>query len=211
MKNKVNYSLYLVTNSNNKTNEEFLKIIEEAILGGVTIVQIREKEIPTRDFYNLAIEVKKITDKYDIPLIVNDRIDVAISIKAEGVHIGQSDLPADVVRSIIGDEKILGVSAATIEKAKEAEKAGADYIGSGAIYPTKTKETSCITMDYLKKIVDNVNIPVIAIGGLDKNNIDKKLINTGIKGISIVSAIMNNDNPKIASKTLKKKFDSINV
>ncbi|MCL2116080.1 MAG: thiamine phosphate synthase [Methanobrevibacter sp.] len=206
MKNKVDYSLYLVTNSYNKTNEEFLKIVEESILGGVTIVQIREKAIPTKDFYNLAIDVKKITDNYDVPLIVNDRVDVAISIDADGVHVGQSDLPANVVKTIIGDDKILGVSAATIETAQKAEKDGADYIGAGAIYPTETKESTCITMDYLKKIVDNLNIPVVAIGGLNKDNIDKTLIKTGIKGISVVSAIMNSDNPKIASELLKKKF-----
>jgi thiamine-phosphate pyrophosphorylase len=181
MKNKFDYSLYLVTNSSNKTNEEFLKTVEESILGGVTIVQIREKTISTKDFHNLAIEVKKITDNYNIPLIVNDRIDIAIAINADGVHVGQSDLPADVVRTIIGDDKILGVSAATVEKAKIAEKNGADYIGSGAIYPTETKESSCITMDNLKKIVDEVNIPVVAIGGLDENNIDKKLINQKFK------------------------------
>ncbi|MDR2967800.1 MAG: thiamine phosphate synthase [Methanobacteriaceae archaeon] len=210
MKNKVDYSLYLVTNSNNKTNEEFLKIIEESILGGATIVQTREKAISTRDFYNLAIEVKKITDSYDIPLIVNDRIDVAIAIDADGVHVGQNDLPADIVRTIIGDDKILGVSAATVEEAKKAEKDGADYIGSGAMYPTETKKSTCISMDYLKKIVDGVNIPIVAIGGLNENNIDSKLINTGIKGISIVSAIMNSNNPKIASELLKKKFHHMN-
>lgn len=210
MKNKVDYTLYLVTISNNKSKEQFLKIVEESILGGVTIVQIREKEIPTRDFYNLAIETKKITDQYDVPLIVNDRIDVALAIDAAGVHVGQTDLPADVVRNIIGDDKILGVSAATVETVKKAEKDGADYIGTGALYPTKTKDASCITLDYLKKIVDNVNIPVVAIGGLDEKNINKKLINTGIKGISVVSAIMNSDDPKIASEILKKKFDSMN-
>ena len=210
MKNKVDYSLYLVTDSSNKTNEEFLKIVEEAILGGVTIVQIREKTIPTRDFYNLAIEVKKITDKYDIPLIVNDRIDVAIAINADGVHVGQSDLPADIVRNIIGNDKILGVSAATVETAKKSEKDGADYIGTGAIFPTQTKDADCIDINYLKEIVEGINIPVVAIGGLDENNIDEKLINTGIKGISVVSAIMNSDNPKIASELLKNKFDSLN-
>ena len=209
MKNKVDYSLYLVTNSDNKTNEEFLNIIEESILGGVTVVQIREKKIPTRDFYNLAIEVKKITDNYGVPLIVNDRIDVALSIDAAGVHVGQSDLPADVVRTIIGEDKILGVSAATIEEMKKAEEDGADYIGTGAIFPTQTKDADCIAIDYLKKLVDAVKIPVIAIGGLNKNNITS-LANTNIKGISVVSAIMDSNNPKIASELLKKKFDSMN-
>jgi thiamine-phosphate pyrophosphorylase len=207
---KVDYSLYLVSDRTNKTDKEFLAIIEEAILGGVTVVQLQEKNASTGEFYEIALHLKELTSKYDVPFIINDRLDIALAIEADGVHVGQSDLPASVVRTIIGDDKILGVSAATIETAKKAEKDGADYIGTGAIYPTETKEASCIGMDYLKEIVDNVKIPIVAIGGLDENNIDQKLLNTGIKGISVVSAIMNSDNPKLASETLKKKFDSIN-
>ncbi len=207
---EVDYSLYLVTDRTEKTDEEFLDIIEEAILGGVTIVQLREKDASTGEFYRLALQLKELTSKYNVPLIINDRLDIALAIDSDGVHVGQSDMPADIVRKIIGKNKILGVSAATVETAKKAEKDGADYIGSGAIYPTKTKKSSCITMNYLKKIVDNVNIPIIAIGGLDENHVNKKLINTKIKGISVVSAIMNSDNPKVASEVLKKKFNSKN-
>ena len=205
MKN-VDYSLYLVTDRTTKTDKEFLAIIEKAILGGVSVIQLREKNASTGEFYRIALRLKELTSKYNIPLIVNDRLDIALAIEADGVHVGQSDLPADVVRAIIGEDKIMGVSAATIETAKKAELDGADYIGTGAIYPTETKEASCISMDYLKKIVDNVNIPVIAIGGLNENNIDQKLINTGIKGISVVSAIMNSTNPKEASAKLKNNF-----
>jgi thiamine-phosphate pyrophosphorylase len=206
MKNKADYSLYLVTISNHKTNEEFLKIVEESILGGVSIVQIREKQIPTREFYNLAIETKKITDNYNVPLIVNDRIDVAIAIDADGVHVGQSDLPADVVRTIIGDDKILGVSAVTVEKAKKAEKDGADYIGTGAIFPTQTKEADCISIEFLKEMIEKTNIPIIAIGGLAEDKISS-LAKTNIGGISLVSAIMDSDNPKKTSEILKKEFE----
>ena len=118
---KLDLSLYLVTDKRNKTDEEFLEIIEEAIKGGTTVVQIREKEGETLDFYNLALKVKEITSKYNVPLIVNDRIDVALAIKSEGVHIGQTDMPADVARSLIGDEMILGVSASTVKEARKAE------------------------------------------------------------------------------------------
>ncbi|MDR0900079.1 MAG: thiamine phosphate synthase [Methanobrevibacter sp.] len=204
----IDYSLYLVTNRENKTNSEFLNIIEEAILGGVTVVQIREKTAPTGEFYKIAKETKKITDSYDIPLIINDRLDVALAIDASGVHVGQSDMPAQIVRDIIGEEKILGVSAATIETAISAEKDSADYIGSGAISPTKTKDADCISLDYLKKIVDSVNIPVIAIGGISEDTVNL-LDKTEIKGISVVSAIMNSYDPKKSSKNLKNEFNKL--
>jgi len=205
MKN-VEYSLYLVTDRTNKTEKEFLTTIEEAILGGTTIVQLREKDASTGEFYRLALHLKKLTSKYNIPLIINDRLDIALAIDADGVHVGQSDMPADIVRKIIGKEKILGVSAATTEEAKKAEKDGADYIGSGAIFPTQTKESECITIDYLKKIIEEVNIPIVAIGGLNEDNISS-LANTNIGGISVVSAIMNSKNPKKASKNLKRKIE----
>lgn len=202
----IDYSLYLVTDRTNKTEKEFLNIIEEAILGGVTIVQLREKDASTGEFYKLALGLKELTSKYNVPLIINDRLDIALAIDADGVHVGQSDMPADIVRDIIGDEKILGVSAATIEEMKKAEKDGADYIGTGAIFPTQTKEADCITIDYLKEMVKEVNIPVIAIGGLAEDNI-KSLANTNIGGISVVSAIMDSENPKLSSERLKKEFD----
>lgn len=207
-KNLFNNSLYLVTDRSKKTKEEFFKIIEEAILGGVSIVQIREKTSPTKEFYEIAKKVKKITDKYDIPLIINDRLDIALAIEASGVHVGQEDIPVNKIRKIIGNEKILGVSATTSQLAINAEKYGADYIGSGAIYPTKTKDSDCISINELKKIVDAVNIPIIAIGGLSENNIDI-LKNSGIKGVSIVSAIMNSKNPKITSFNLKRKLENL--
>lgn len=204
---KLDLSLYLVTDKRNKTDEEFLEIIEEAIKGGTTVVQIREKEGETLDFYNLALKVKEITSKYNVPLIVNDRIDVALAIKSEGVHIGQTDMPADVVRSLIGDEMILGVSASTVKEARKAEKDGADYIGTGAVFPTATKDDApSITKDDLKEVTGSINIPTVAIGGITLENASE-LAGTGIAGISVVSAIMNSEDPKTASENLLKIYN----
>ena len=207
MKN-IDYSLYLVTDRTNKTDKEFFNIIEEAISGGVNVVQLREKEATAAEFYKLAVQLKEICSKHDIPLIINDRWDIALAIDADGVHVGQEDIATNMARRIIGEDKILGVSAETTDDAKKAEKNGADYIGSGAIFPTQTKDTECITIDRLKKIVESVNIPVVAIGGLSEDNISS-LSKTNIGGISIVSAIMDSENPKLSSEKLKKEFESL--
>lgn len=205
--NNIYLSLYLVTD-NSDDEEKFLKTIEEAIKGGVTVVQIREKTADTLDFYNLALKVKNITTKYNIPLIINDRVDVALAIDADGVHVGQSDMPCDVTRKLIGKDKILGVSAATINEAKKAEKDGADYIGTGAVFPTSTKDdASNVTKNELKKIVKSINIPVVAIGGINESNAEQ-LTDTGIAGLSVVSAIMKSDNPKKSSEKLLNIFNS---
>lgn len=201
---KIDYSLYLVTN-NSEDENKFLNTIEEAIKGGTTIVQIREKNIETLDFYNLALKVKKITSKYNIPLIVNDRIDIALAIGADGIHVGQSDMPANVARELIGD-KILGVSAATVEEARKAEEDGADYIGTGAVFQTSTKkDATSVSKEELKNIINSINIPVVAIGGINLENAEE-LKNTGINGFSVVSAIMESDNPKITSEKLLNIF-----
>ena len=205
--NKVDLSLYLVTD-NSDDEEKFLKTIEDAILGGVSVVQIREKTADTLDFYNLALKVKKITGKYNVPLIINDRVDIALAIDADGVHVGQSDMPCDVTRKLIGKDKILGVSAATVEEAQKAEKDGADYIGTGAIFPTATKDDAeSVTINELKEIVESINIPVVAIGGITLKNASE-LVDTGIAGLSVVSAIMSADNPKKASEELLNIFNS---
>lgn len=205
--NNIDLSLYLVTD-NSEDEEKFLKTIEEAINGGVSVVQIREKTADTLEFYNLALKVKEITTKYNVPLIINDRVDVALAVDADGVHVGQSDMPCDITRELIGKNKILGVSAATIDEAKKAEKDGADYIGTGAVFPTSTKDDApSITKKDLKNIVDSINIPVVAIGGITIENA-KELKNTGISGLSVVSAIMSADNPKKASEKLLNIFNS---
>ena len=200
-------SLYLVTDKSDDV-EKFLETIEEGIKGGVSVVQIREKTADTLDFYNLALKVKQITKKYNVPLIINDRVDVALAIDADGVHVGQSDMPCDVTRKLVGPDKIVGVSAATIEEAKKAEKDGADYIGSGAVFPTATKDDAPkITKKDLKEIVDSINIPVVAIGGITLENASE-LNDTGIAGLSVVSAIMSSENPKKSSEKLLSIFNS---
>ena len=200
-------SLYLVTDKSDDV-EKFLKTIEEAIKGGASVVQIREKTADTLDFYNLALKVKKITEKHDVPLIINDRVDVALAVDAEGVHVGQSDMPCAVTRALVGPDKIVGVSAATIEEARKAESDGADYIGAGAVFPTATKDDAPkITKKDLKEIVESISIPVVAIGGITLNNAHE-LIDTGIAGLSVVSAIMSSENPKKSSEELLKIFNS---
>ncbi|MGX8694522.1 MAG: thiamine phosphate synthase [Methanobrevibacter sp.] len=205
--NNIDLSLYLVTD-NSDDEEKFLKTIEEAIKGGVSVVQIREKTADTLDFYKLALRVKEITTKYNIPLIINDRVDIALAIDADGVHVGQSDMPCDVTRKLIGPDKILGISAATIDEAKKAESDGADYIGTGAVFPTSTKDDApSVTKEELKEIVDSINIPVVAIGGINLENAHE-LTDTGIAGLSVVSAIMSSDNPQKSSEKLLKIFNS---
>ncbi|WP_298519973.1 thiamine phosphate synthase [uncultured Methanobrevibacter sp.] len=203
----IDLSLYLVTDNSDDV-EKFLNTIEEAIKGGVSVVQIREKTADTLEFYNLALQVKEITTKYNVPLIINDRVDVALAIDADGVHVGQSDMPCDITRKLIGKDKILGVSAATIEEAKKAERDGADYIGTGAVFPTETKDDApSITKEDLKEITESINIPTVAIGGITLENASQ-LKDTGIAGLSVVSAIMSSDNPKKSSEELLNIFNS---
>ena len=207
-KEDIDYSVYLVTDRRNKTDEEFLNIIEEAIKGGTTVVQLREKTASTKEFYELALKVKEITSRYDVPLLINDRIDIALAVDSEGVHIGQDDMPADIAREIIGEDKILGVSASTVEEAKKAEKDSADYIGSGAVFPTATKDDAdSVSKEELKEIVDSIDIPVVEIGGITVENASS-LKSSGIAGFSVVSAIMSAEDPKVASKKLKEIYFS---
>ncbi|WP_304091559.1 thiamine phosphate synthase [Methanobrevibacter gottschalkii] len=205
--NSIDLSLYLVTDNSDDV-EKFLKTIEDGIKGGVSVVQLREKTANTLDFYNLALRVKEITSKYNVPLIINDRIDIALAIDADGVHVGQSDMPCDVARKLIGKDKILGISASTIPEAQKAQKDGADYIGTGAVFPTTTKyDAPSVTKQELKEIVDSIDIPVVAIGGITIENASE-LIDTGISGLSVVSAIMSAKNPKKASQELLNIFNS---
>ena len=206
-KKDIDYSVYLVTDHRGKTDDEILNIIEEAIKGGTSVVQIREKTASTKDFYNLALKAKEITKKYNVPLIINDRIDIALAVKSDGVHIGQDDMPAKIAREIIGKDMILGVSAATVEEAKKAEEDGADYIGSGAVFPTSTKDDAdSVSKEELKAIVNSINIPVVAIGGITIENAES-LKDSGIDGFSVVSAIMNAEDPKEASQALKEIYN----
>lgn len=204
MKNKVNYKLYLVTDRDLLKNTDICTAVEQAIQGGVTLVQLREKELSSLEFYNTALKVKKVTDKYNIPLIINDRLDIALAVDAAGVHVGQSDIPAAIARKLIGPGKILGVSTATVEESIEAEKNGADYVGVGAVFPTSTKlDARAVTVEILKSIKENIKIPVVAIGGISENNV-QSLRAADIDGVAVVSAILGKQDIKEASENLFK-------
>ena len=208
---KLNTKLYFITDSTNYTEEEFLFRVEEALKGGVTLLQLREKEKTTREYIHLAEQVHKITKKYNIPLIVDDRVDVALSIDAEGVHVGQSDMPVSMARKLMGDDKIVGATAKTVFQATEAYSQGADYLGVGAIYPTTTKVKTVLTkVDTLKEICDSVPIPVNAIGGLNKDNIDI-LKGINIAGICAVSAIMKAESPEKTVRELLKRGEELKL
>ena len=206
MKPQIDYSIYLVTDRDLMSTETLEEAVEEAIKGGCTLVQLREKECSSLDFYNTAVSVKKITDKYNIPLLINDRLDIALAVDAAGVHVGQSDLPCSVVRKIIGEDKIIGVSAGNLEIAVKAEKDGADYIGVGAMYATGTKKDAKLTsMDELKKIRENVSIPIVVIGGINRERV-QDFKKTKINGLAIVSAIIAQKDICKATKELKELF-----
>ena len=202
MKSAVNYKLYLVTDRDILKGRDICEAVEEAIEGGVTLVQLREKDISTLEFYNIAFKVKRVTDKYNVPLIINDRLDIALSIDAAGIHVGQDDMPAEIARKLVGDKKILGVSVATVEEAKKAEKDGADYIGVGAMFPTNSKDDArAVSIEILKKIKESVAIPVVAIGGINTKNVSL-LEPTNIDGIAVISDVLGKDSIKEAAEKL---------
>lgn len=196
-------SLYFITDSTGFCEDAFLVRCEAALSGGVTLLQLREKEKTTREYLSIAEKVHTLTKKYNIPLIIDDRIDIAIAVNAEGVHLGQSDIPVNIARKILGDNMIIGATAKTVPQALEAYEQGADYLGVGAIYPTTTKVKTVLTApDTLSEICKAVPIPVNAIGGLNKENIGI-LRGIDIAGICVVSAIMKADNPQKAAQELK--------
>lgn len=199
---KFDPTLYFITDSTNYKEQEFLFRVEQALKGGATLLQLREKEKSTREYIELAEKVHEITKRYNVPLIIDDRVDVALAIDAEGVHVGASDMPVATARKLMGEDKIVGATAKTIPWAKEAYEQGADYLGVGAIYPTTTKVVTVLTStETLDAITKAVPIPVNAIGGLNKDNLDI-LKGIGISGICVVSAIMKADNPKTEAETL---------
>lgn len=187
--------LYFITDSSGFEEQDFLFRVEEALKGGVTLLQLREKNKDIREYMHLAEKVHDLTKKYNVPLIIDDRIDVAMAIGAEGVHLGQADMPIHIARKISGNDFIIGVTAKTVAQALEAYEQGADYLGVGAIYPTATKVKTILTsVETLQEICKAVPIPVNAIGGLTKDNIDI-LKDVDIDGICVVSAIMKADSP----------------
>ncbi len=201
--------LYLVTNRYQDSLESFLEKVETACRSGVTIVQLREKNLTTNQYYQLAKQVKEITDAYQVPLIIDDRLDVCLAVDAAGLHIGDDELPVSVARQVLGPDKILGVTAKTVKRALEAEESGADYLGTGAIFPTTTKENAPITrISTLNDICQTVSIPVVAIGGLTSENIDQ-LIGTGIAGVAVVRDLMQAEDIEVKTQAFLTKLDDI--
>ncbi len=194
--------IYFITDSTPYTEQEFLDRVRSALRGGVSLIQLREKERSTREYIDLAHKVGALAQEFGVPLIIDDRIDVALASGVQGVHLGQSDMPIKTARKILGEDFIIGATAKTVEQALEAFEQGADYLGVGAIYPTTTKVKTVLTStEMLDKICRAVPIPVNAIGGLNKDNIDV-LKGIGISGICAVSAIMKADDPENAVKEL---------
>ena len=202
---KIDYSLYLVADTSFMTLETAEKKVTEAIEGGVTIVQLRAKNISAAEFYNMALKIKMVTGYYNVPLIINDRVDIAIAADADGVHTGQEDLPAGEVRKLIGMNKIMGISVSNISEAEKAERESADYLGAGAIFPTDTKlDVKYVSLGELGEIKKKVQIPVVAIGGINAENAGQ-LFGAGADGIAVVSAILGEKNIKEAALKLALK------
>ncbi|ORJ32374.1 thiamine-phosphate pyrophosphorylase [Streptococcus oralis subsp. tigurinus] len=201
--------LYLVTNRYQDSLESFLEKVETACRSGVTIIQLREKNLTTNQYYQLAKQVKEITDAYQVPLIIDDRLDICLAVDAAGLHIGDDELPVSVARKVLGPKKILGVTAKTVKRALEAETSGADYLGTGAIFPTTTKENAPITqISTLKTICQTVAIPVVAIGGLTSENIDQ-LAETGIAGVAVVRDLMQAEDIEAKTQAFLTKLDDM--
>ena len=207
--NRESLKLYLVTNRYQDSLENFLEKVETACRSGVTIIQLREKNLTTNQYYHLAKQVKEITDAYQVPLIIDDRLDICLAVDAAGLHIGDDELPVSVARQVLGPKKILGVTAKTVKRALEAETSGADYLGTGAIFPTRTKENAPITLiSTLKTICQTVAIPVVAIGGLTSENIDQ-LAATGIAGVAVVRDLMQAEDIEAKAHAFLTKLDDM--
>ncbi len=203
---KPDYSLYLVTDRMRMSTKTLGEAVEQAVIGGCTMVQLREKEILSLDFYVLASEMKKITDRYGIPLIINDRMDIAMAVGAAGIHIGQKDIPADIARKVIGKDMLLGVSAVSAAEAVNAAKAGADYLGVGAMFPTRTKpDAGFVSMEELGRIRKAVDIPIVVIGGISKENA-MLFQPMGIDGLAVVSAVIAQPDIKKSAADLRSLF-----
>ncbi len=208
MKPNIDYTLYLVTDRVLMSSASIEESVEQAIMGGCTLVQLREKTVSSRDFYETALRVRKITRRLGVPLIINDRVDIALAVNADGIHVGQNDLPADVVRQIIGPERIVGVSAGNLAEALSAVEAGADYLGVGAMYATDTKEDAdVVSMEELRRIREAVNLPIVVIGGINKKNAPY-FGAIGMDGLAVVSAIVAQMDVSSAARELKVAFES---
>lgn len=201
---KCDYRLYLVTDRDILKGRDLCEAVEEALRGGVTLVQLREKNASSAEFYQLARQLKTVTDKYRVPLLINDRLDIALAVDAAGVHIGQEDLPLEAVRRLLGPEKIVGYSVSNLTEARYGEEHGADYLGAGAVYATTTKDVTAAPLgaEGLKAIVEAVAIPVVGIGGINLGNI-QEVKRSGAAGISLVSGILGSRDIRQTSEQLR--------
>ncbi|MBW2318326.1 MAG: thiamine phosphate synthase [Deltaproteobacteria bacterium] len=201
----IDYSLYLVTDRGLSRGRTTIQIVEAALCGGVTCIQLREKTCSTREFITQALSIKDHLKRHNVPLIINDRVDIAQAVNADGVHLGQSDMPIEMAKTILKDSMIIGISAESLEDAVQAEKNGADYIGVSPIYatPTKTDAASPLGLEGLREIRKSVKIPLVGIGGLNRGNAGE-VINNGGDGVAVVSAIVAADDPEKAARELKK-------
>lgn len=211
MKPRVDYSLYLCTDRELMTSDTIEEGVELAIKGGVTIVQLREKNCLGKEFLRIARGVKEVTDAYEIPLIINDRIDIAVAVDADGVHLGQKDIPAGVAREMLGKHKIIGVSAYNAELALRAQKDGADYIGVGDVFGTSTKaDTHHVSYEELVRIRKTVKIPIVAIGGVKPDNMPR-LAGTGVDGVAVVSAVLGAKNITEAAEEMIRQMEKLRL
>lgn len=208
MKN-LNLTLYAVTDRGCLHGRNLHDAVQSALEGGVTLIQLREKDMPIDKYINEAKDIKAVCDKFGVPLLIDDNVEVCIKSGADGVHLGQNDMPCNEARKLLGDTKIIGVTAKTIEQAQTAQRMGADYLGSGAVFGTSTKADAIkMDMETLKHICASVSIPVAAIGGINKQNV-RELAGSGISGAAIVSGIFGNDDIKAASKELRNIMEEI--
>ncbi len=206
MKTSPDYSLYLCTDRGLMSSSTLEECVEQAIAGGCTVIQLREKECSSREFYDMASRVKKVTDSGNVPLIINDRVDIALAVGAAGVHVGQGDLPTGIVRRLMGGSALVGVSVTTRAEALDAVRDGADYLGVGAMFATGTKnDASLVSFDELRRIREAVSIPLVVIGGINATTLPL-FQGTGIDGIAVVSAIVAQRNVLAAASDLARQF-----
>lgn len=206
MKPEIDYTLYLCTDRSLMTTDTIEESVELAVKGGVTVVQLREKDCSSREFYEMAVRVKEITDAYEVPLLINDRADIAMAVGADGVHLGQDDLPVQAARGLLGSDKIIGATAHTVKEAVRAWKSGADYLGAGDVFGTSTKQDARrLSLEELTEICQSVPIPVVAIGGVRADNI-ARLRPTGAKGAAVISAVVGQKDITAATRELISNF-----
>lgn len=208
-KQRIDYTLYLVTDRRLMSSRTVEESVERAVAGGASVVQLREKDCTSREFYELAVRVRKITAPKNVPLIINDRIDICLAADADGVHLGQKDLPCREARRILGADKLIGVSAALPEEARQAQADGADYLGVGAVFPTGTKsDTRPVTPEIIREIRAAVTIPFVVIGGINAENIGK-LYGLGINGAAVVSAVVAREDVTSAARIMRRAAEGL--